>query len=115
MEVLLETSYSWGQCLLEKNMRDEKKEPISEQEAGILIRLPESFSGGVSFNIWRLERWTQAEHSVWKLPTFAKQITLGVIQCWIQESLCWLSEEKAEGKLRFLPVSASYPSKPINQ
>ena len=51
MEVLLETSYSWGQCLLEKNMRDEKKEPISEQEAGILIRLPESFSGGVSFNI----------------------------------------------------------------
>lgn len=51
MEVLLETNYSWGQCLLENDMRDEKKRPISEQEAGILIRLPESFSVGVSFNI----------------------------------------------------------------
>lgn len=99
----------------EKNRHDEAKEHISEQEARILIRCVESFSAGVSFNVWRLERWTQAEHSGWQLPTYAKQITLEVIQCWIQESLCWFSEEKAEGKLQFLLVNAGYPPKSTNQ
>lgn len=60
MEVSLEANYFWDQCLLRKKKKkhDQENEPISEQWAGILIRLPESISVGVSFNIWRLERWT---------------------------------------------------------
>ena len=34
-----------------KNRHDEEKEPVSEQEARILIRHLESFSAGVSFNV----------------------------------------------------------------
>lgn len=55
MKISLEANYSWDQCLLQKkpqaNMHDQENEAISEQRAGILIRLPESFSVEVSFNI----------------------------------------------------------------
>lgn len=69
----------------------------------------------MSFNIWRLERWIQAECSVWKQPTFAKQITFGVTQCWIQKWLSWLSEERLRGNGSFCQWDASYSSKPISQ
>lgn len=39
-----------------------------------------------------------------KTATFAKQITLEVIQCWIQKGLCWLQRTRLGGKLEFLPV-----------